>query len=135
MKGIPVVITNLKKIEASIFVYIFSIVYMIHTCTSLYMFNILIDYEVLLIKVYSMYIYKTCSVKSFCSISMIFPCPQFPPPFPVIICCLCMQILCLRQNNVDNMAPISGLTTLTDLDLYDNDLAEIQGLEGLVELR
>ncbi len=45
-----------------------------------------------------------------------------------------LQHLCLRQNLIIDISPISELTTLTELDLYDNEIKDIHGLEKLISL-
>ena len=45
------------------------------------------------------------------------------------------QKLCLRQNNIQEVTGLSCLApTLRDLDLYDNLIAHIKGVEDLVNL-
>lgn len=45
-----------------------------------------------------------------------------------------VEVLTLRQNLIPDMKPLSGLTTLRELDLYDNELKAIDGLEGMSSL-
>ncbi|QSZ29675.1 hypothetical protein DSL72_004191 [Monilinia vaccinii-corymbosi] len=46
-----------------------------------------------------------------------------------------VQRLCLRQNTISTIEDLSSLSsTLTDLDLYDNLIAHIRGLEELIHL-
>ena len=46
-----------------------------------------------------------------------------------------LQKLCLRQNNIQDIDHISSLReTLQDLDLYDNLISQIEGLDELVNL-
>ena len=40
----------------------------------------------------------------------------------------------LRQNLVKRLGPVSDLATLKELDLYDNELDHIHGLERLTDL-
>ena len=45
------------------------------------------------------------------------------------------QKLCLRQNTIHHIEHLTSLgPTLRDLDLYDNVIAHIQGLDGLTSL-
>lgn len=46
----------------------------------------------------------------------------------------CVEVLSLRQNLLQDLEPISSLTTLRELDLYDNELTTIHGLERLTSL-
>jgi len=45
-----------------------------------------------------------------------------------------LEVLSLRQNLIVDLEPLSDLTTLKELDLYDNDLKRIHALERLVNL-
>ena len=45
-----------------------------------------------------------------------------------------VKVLTLRQNLIPDMKPLSGLQTLQELDLYDNELTAITGLEHMSEL-
>ncbi|KAB8304908.1 hypothetical protein EYC80_004233 [Monilinia laxa] len=46
-----------------------------------------------------------------------------------------VQRLCLRQNTISTIEDLASLaSTLTDLDLYDNMIAHIRGLEDLIHL-
>lgn len=45
-----------------------------------------------------------------------------------------IEVLTLRQNLIPDMEPVSRLPTLRELDLYDNELTTIAGLDGLSEL-
>ena len=45
-----------------------------------------------------------------------------------------LEVLSLRQNLIVDLEPLSDLTTLKELDLYDNDLKGIHALERLVNL-
>jgi hypothetical protein len=50
---------------------------------------------------------------------------------------LCLQTLCLRQNLLKSVATISvnvNPLTLTNLDLYDNLITDLTGIEELVNL-
>lgn len=50
------------------------------------------------------------------------------------LCCL-VQRLCLRQNQITRIAfPPNVAATLTDLDLYDNLISHIKGLEDFHDL-
>ena len=54
---------------------------------------------------------------------------------PDVVCRLkCVQVLTLRQNLIPDMSPLAGLETLTELDLYDNELRKIEGLEEMKNL-
>ena len=52
----------------------------------------------------------------------------------VIVTLKKVKVLTLRQNLIPDMAPLSGLRTLQELDLYDNELTAITGLDDLNEL-
>lgn len=60
---------------------------------------------------------------------MLFSKPVFPC-FGVFF-----QNLCLRQNLITKIEGLSTLTTLVELDLYDNQLTRIENLEQLVNLQ
>ena len=45
-----------------------------------------------------------------------------------------VEVLTLRQNLIPDMEPLSGLRTLRELDLYDNELSTIAGLEEMSSL-
>lgn len=45
-----------------------------------------------------------------------------------------VEILSLRQNLIKDVSLLSELATLQELDLYDNELASIHGLEKLTSL-
>lgn len=45
-----------------------------------------------------------------------------------------VAVLCLRQNRISNITPLSDLVTLEELDLYYNELKTIHGLEKLTNL-
>lgn len=47
---------------------------------------------------------------------------------------LFVQSLCLRQNLIKKIEGLSCVPTLTDLDLYDNQITKIENLEALVNL-
>ena len=54
---------------------------------------------------------------------------------PDVVCALRkVETLTLTQNLIPDMKPLSGLTTLRQLDLYDNELKAIDGLEGMSSL-
>ena len=45
-----------------------------------------------------------------------------------------VEVLSLRQNLIPDMEPLSGLTALRELDLYDNELTTVAGLDNLTQL-
>lgn len=53
----------------------------------------------------------------------------------VFIASMYLQSLCLRQNLIKRIEGLSGIPTMTDLDLYDNQLTKIENLEALVNLQ
>ena len=52
----------------------------------------------------------------------------------ILINFLFVQSLCLRQNLIKKIEGLSCVPTLTDLDLYDNQITKIENLEALVNL-
>ena len=45
-----------------------------------------------------------------------------------------VEVLSLRQNLISDVTPLADLTTLRELDLYDNELKSIHALERLTSL-
>ena len=45
-----------------------------------------------------------------------------------------VEVLSLRQNLISDVTPLADLTTLRELDLYDNELESIHALERLTSL-
>jgi len=47
----------------------------------------------------------------------------------------CVEVLTLRWNLIKKIENLNTLTSLTELELYDNQLTEIENLDGLVNLQ
>jgi len=45
-----------------------------------------------------------------------------------------IKVLCLRQNLLKDVSALMDLTTLTELDLYDNELKEVPDASKLHQL-
>ena len=45
-----------------------------------------------------------------------------------------VEVLSLRQNQVSDLSLLSDLTTLRELDLYDNEISSIHAMERLTSL-
>ena len=58
-----------------------------------------------------------------------FPYPPPPPPLPLM-----SQVLALRQNLLKDIHLLARLTTLVELDVYDNELETIHAVEHLTKL-
>jgi protein phosphatase 1 regulatory subunit 7 len=54
------------------------------------------------------------------------------------VCCVMFRVLqriCLRQNLIIDITGFDSLKELNELDLYDNKISHIRGLDALTELR
>lgn len=57
----------------------------------------------------------------------------YPPPSPSLPSTH-HQVLALRQNLLKDIHLLAGLTTLVELDVYDNELETIHAVEHLTKL-